>query len=109
MADNAPKLKKGDLLPIFIWGTLAHGDALKKISPEKQKSPGAFALSQPYAWMVVIVDDRCPAGKMNDARDTKLSVNVAWKQYEQVRELLSEGMAHVLIQAYAVADIKVAD
>ena len=103
MSEDAPTVKIGERLPIFVWGALASGEDLAKLPLAKQQSPGAFAMGHPYTWMVVIVDVRCPAG----SRGTNKIVNIMWKQTDRVRELISDGTAHLMIQACAVEDIKV--
>ena len=107
LTDDAPALKRGDKLPMFIWGRLTPADEIKNLPPAEILSPGLFEMSTPYTWMNVIVDKRCPAGKVNDARHTTKKINLSWQQSARVRELITAGVPHVMIQAYAEDDINV--
>ena len=81
LSDEAPVLKAGDILPVFVWGKFKPKVEVDAMPKDQLKSPGAFQLKSPYLWQAVLLDERCPAGKVNDARGTGKSVNIGHTLY----------------------------
>ena len=98
-------------LPIFMWGNFIFLDNMNTLPAEQLLSPGVYALTKPYNHMCLVIDNRCPAGKINDARGTKFTNNIVFRQSQEVRALFYSNapMPQTFIQAYTIADIEPED
>jgi len=68
--------------------------------------PGVFALRTPYENIVLMLDERCPARYVNDARGvTGAKYNIHFVQHASPRDLFYEKELHLLMQAQVTADI----
>ena len=102
----------GDLLPLIVFGRIVteaqyYEECRKNGKPaEFPSKPGAFALQSPYEFHVILVDDRCPAEFVNDAKGVaNLSPTIKFVQHGDPRELHHEPALglQLLLQAQATS------
>ena len=77
-------------------------------SREIPTTPGAVAFPDIYHKSVVVIDPRCPARYVNDARGTKLQNNIVFELVPDVRKTCLDHNkgAHLILQARALKDIE---
>ena len=83
------------MLPLIVWGKFRNerdymGELEKKTGTGTFPStPGVFSLRPPYETTIIVMDKRCPAQFVNDARGVKKqSYNIHFVQHEKPRDLV---------------------
>ena len=99
---------------MYLWGGIntleEYEESLYETTGSREipTTPGAVAFPDIYHKSVVVIDPRCPARYVNDARGTKLQNNIVFELVPDVRKTCLDHNkgAHLILQAQALKDIE---